>query len=193
LNQPCSIDNTKLFCDDETSDVAFNVKGEMIVAHKGILKAQAREFYEICEENDKENPMVISDVDEGVFRIMLYSLYGGGLCPQDVQEHSVSILKASGKYGFTKLKDEVEVWHAKSIKFTVDNAVDEFMKADGSNYPIVKDAAKKFILEHGEEIVESESFVGLNESLPFMREVLAAAFKNGNKRKRGSVSSWVGY
>jgi hypothetical protein len=157
-----------------------------LVAHKGILKAQAREFCEMCEANSKDEPMIISDVDEDVFRIMLYSLYGGGLLPQDLQRHSASILKASSKYGFTKLKEEAEVWHAKSIKFTVDNAIDEFMKADGSNYPIVKVAAKKFILEHGKEIVSSESFARLNESLPLMREVLAAAFDNSNKRQRRS-------
>jgi hypothetical protein len=147
-----------VFCDDETSDVAFHVKGKVFIAHKGILKAQANEFYEMCEGNDKENPMIISGVDEDVFRIMLYSLYGGGVCPEDLQEHSASILKASSKYGFKRLKEEAEAWHAKSIKFTVDNAVDEFMKADGSNYLIVRDAAKKFILEHGKEIVASESF-----------------------------------
>jgi hypothetical protein len=185
LKQPCSIDNTEVYLDDETSDVAFHVKGKVFVAHKGILKAQAREFYEMCEDNDKENLMVISDVDEDIFRIMLYSLYGGGLRPDDLQEHSASILKASSKYGFTKLKEEAEIWHAKSIKFTVDNAVDEFMKADGSNYPIIKDAAKKFILKHGKEIVASESFARLHESLPLMREVLAASFENNsNKRQR---------
>jgi hypothetical protein len=159
-----------VYFNDETSDVAIDLKGKIFLAHKVILKVQAKEFYEMCEGNDKENPMVISDVDQDVFRIMLYSLYGGGLCPEDLKTHSASILKASSKYGFTRLKDEAEVWHAKSIKFTVDNAIDEFMKADGSNYPIVKDAAKKFILEHGEEIVSSESFVRLHESLPVMRE-----------------------
>lgn len=72
------------------------------------------------------------------------------------------------------------------LNLPVDNAVDEFMKADGSNYPFIKDAAKKFILEHGKEIVASESFARLNESLPLMREVLAASFENSNKRKRRS-------
>lgn len=184
LKQPYYIDNTDMIDDDETSDVAFDVKGTIIKAHKGILKAQAKEFYEMCEGNDTDNPMFIQDVNEDVFHIMLHSLYGGGVCPRDLQEHALSILKASSKYGFTRLKEEAEAWHAKSIQFTVDNAIDEFMKADGSNFPIVKDAAKTFILENGKEIISSESFARLYESVPLQKEVLAAAFENGNKRQR---------
>jgi hypothetical protein len=58
------------------------------------------------------------------------------------------------------------------------------MEADGNDFAIVRDAAKKFMIEHAEEILESEAFDRLRESLPLLKEVMAAALKNRNKRKR---------
>ncbi|KAL3779466.1 hypothetical protein ACHAWO_006451 [Cyclotella atomus] len=71
--------------------------------------------------------------------------------------------------------------------FTVDNAVDEFLKADGNCCNVVKDAAKKFIVEHAKEIVESDSFARLHESLPLMKEVVGALADNGKKRKHDDI------
>ncbi|KAL7514845.1 hypothetical protein ACHAXN_012255 [Cyclotella atomus] len=167
----------------ETSDITFKVKGTTFSAHKFIIKTKAEELYVMCQSSSKSSPFEINDVDSEVFGIMLSYLYGGNVLPEDWQRHSKAILKAVSKYGFTNLKEEAEFWYARSLKFTVDNVIDDFMEADGNSYPLVRDAAKKFILEHGEKIVESDSFAKLHESLPLMKEVMAAAFKS-NKRKR---------
>lgn len=182
--QSLNRNNMKIFLDEETADIAFNLKGELIHAHKSIIKAQAEDLYVMCDENTDTRPLLINDVDPGVFKVMLRSLYGGFILPEEWVDHSEAFLFAAGKYGFSTVRSEAEVWYSKSIKFTVDNAVDEFLKADGNSCNVVRDAAKKFIVEHAKEIVESESFARLHESLPLMKEVVSAVADSGTKRKR---------
>eukprot|EP00956_Cyclotella_meneghiniana_P024210 scaffold48315_cov57-Cyclotella_meneghiniana.AAC.5 len=172
-----------IYGDDVTSDVAFHLKEEIMVAHKGIIKSKAEQFYVMCEGYSKSSPMMIADVDSKIFDIMLRSLYGDEVCPEKWIQHSEAILKAASKYGFSTLESEAEVWYIKTLKFTVDNVISKFMEADGSNHTLVKAAAKKFMMEHGEEIVDSDSFESLHESLELMREVMKAAFQS-RKRKR---------
>eukprot|EP00956_Cyclotella_meneghiniana_P007538 scaffold10184_cov52-Cyclotella_meneghiniana.AAC.2 len=171
--------------DEETADVSFDLKGEIIVAHKCIIKSKASDFYVMCEGYNSESPMPITDVDKDIFDIMLWSLYGGEVYPEEWKKHSEAILKAASKYGFSTLKSEAEVWCAKSLKFTVDNVISKYMEADGNGHSLVKAAAKKFIMEHGKDVIASESLELLRESLPLMREVMAAVFDNNKKRKRG--------
>jgi len=170
--------------DDETSDVAFDLQGEIMVAHKCIIKSNAKDFYVMCEGYSKSSPMIIADVDKVIFGILIRSLYGGGVFPEEWQKYSEPILEAASKYGFDTLKSEAEVWYSKSLKFTVDNVIEKFMEADGKNYSLVKAAAKQFIMNHGKEVVASESFNSLYESKELMREVMTAAFDNSKKRKR---------
>lgn len=53
----------------------------------------------------------------------------------------------------------------KLFYFTVENAIDKFLEADGNNFVLVRDAAKKFMIENAAEIVETEAFERLHESL----------------------------
>jgi hypothetical protein len=177
-------DNMEIFLDDETSDVAFNVKGEVLVAHKGIIKAQAKSLYEMCEASSEAEPMPINDVEPCVFRIMLASLYGGYVLPEQWKKHSDAILKAAAKWGFDKLKSEAEIWYSKSLKLTVGNVIDEFLKADGNGHDMVREAAKKFMIEHGKEMIESESFDKLYESKSLVKEIMKAAFDSSESKKR---------
>jgi hypothetical protein len=175
----------KTFLDEETSDVAFDLKGAIVVAHKVIIKAQAEDLYVMCEFNNKTTPMLINDMDSEIFQMMLRTLYGGFISPNEWAENSKAILNAASKYGFIQLKTEAEWWYAKSLKLTADNVIDEFLMADGNNWAIVRESAKKFMAEHGDEILESGSFDRLHESKSLLKEVVAAAFQNIKKRKRG--------
>ena len=135
-----SFNYASILGDKTTSDISFNVGGRLFFAHKCIIKAHANDFYTMCEEYTKESPMVINDVDENIFDIMINSLYGEDVFPDEWRAHSESILNATSKYGFAALKSEAEKWHANSLKFTVDNVVDELRKADGNNHDVVKAA-----------------------------------------------------
>eukprot|EP00956_Cyclotella_meneghiniana_P017618 scaffold28907_cov22-Cyclotella_meneghiniana.AAC.2 len=177
-------DNVNVAGDEETCDIAFDLRGEIMVAHKCIIKSKASDFYVMCDKYSKTSPMPINDVEPYIFFIMLRSLYGDEVFPEEWQNRSEDILNAASKYGFSTLKSEAEVWYSKSLKFTVDNVIEKFMEADGKNYSLVKAAAKQFIMNHGKEVVASESFNSLYESKELMREVMTAAFDNSKKRKR---------
>ena len=65
--------------------------------------------------------------------------------------------------------------------------VDELLYADGKNCPLLKKAAMDFIVEHGEEVVESESYEKLDESPQLRKEMvkeMTKAFASHKKRKR---------
>lgn len=173
-----------IFEDKDTCDVAFNVKGVPTIAHKCIIKSQAPDFYDMCETYSLENPMVIDDVDSECFEILMSYLYGGDVYPQEWQEDYEAILKAASKYGFASIKEEAEAWYLNSLEFTAENAIDKFMEADGNDFTVVRDAAKKFMIEHAEEIVKTEAFDRLHESLSLMKEIFVAAAQNSKKRKR---------
>jgi hypothetical protein len=81
------------------------------------------------------------------------------------------------------VKEEADMWYAKSLKFTVDNVIDELLEADGKGYTAVREAAMQFIVENGKEIVMSESFDRLYESKSLVKEVMAA-IADDRKRKR---------
>lgn len=73
--------NIGAYLDEETADIAFDVKGVSFVAHKVIIKTHAKDLYVMCESANKSSPMLINDVDPEIFRIMLRSLYGGFIVP----------------------------------------------------------------------------------------------------------------
>jgi hypothetical protein len=104
------------------------------------------------------------------------------ILPNEWAEYSKPILEASGKYGFTALKEEAEAWHIKRLKLTVDNAVDEGLKK----------AVMDFIVENGKSVITSPSFAKLKESSELVTELmleLAEAASNNRKRKLDEVSA----
>ena len=175
----------RLYQDEDTADVAFTIKSDVFHAHKAILKARVPELAELAEPYDKDNSIPIKDVEPDIFDTMLKNVYGKEISENYWEEHARQILDASEKYGFTQLKSEAEAWHVKNIKqnFTVDNVVDELLYADGKNCPLLKKASMEFIVEHGEEVIESESYEKLDESPELRKEVMKAAFSS-KKRKR---------
>lgn len=176
-----SYNNMEVFLDDENSDISFDVNGRNVVAHKTIIKAHAKDFYVMCEGSSLESPMLINDVNPDVFELMLCSLYGGIIPPSEWQRNSELFLDAACKYGFSKLKSEAEMWYLKCVQFTVDDVIDVFMKADGNNCSILREAAIEFMAENGEDVVASDSFDKLRESLPLMREVMTAALRKSRE------------
>eukprot|EP00956_Cyclotella_meneghiniana_P026018 scaffold55476_cov22-Cyclotella_meneghiniana.AAC.4 len=174
-----------LYQDQDTADVAFKVKRSVFYAHKAILKARVPELAELAEPYDTKKAIPIKDVVPDIFETMLQYVYGKDISVNYWKEHAKQVLDASGKYGFTELKSTAEVWHVKNLekKFTVDNVIDELLYADGKNCPLLKKAAMDFILDCGEDIVESESYEKLDESPQLRKEVMKAALSS-KKRKR---------
>eukprot|EP00956_Cyclotella_meneghiniana_P032867 scaffold91862_cov51-Cyclotella_meneghiniana.AAC.4 len=175
----------RLYQDEDTADVAFKVEEHVYYAHKLILKTRVPELAELAEPYDMSNPIPIKDVDPEIFEIMLKHVYGKGISLEYWNEHAKQILDASGKYGLAQLKSEAEAWHVKNLRDTlsVRNVVDELLYADGKNCPLLKKAAMAYIVEHGEKVIDSESYGLLDESPELRKEVMRAAFSS-KKRKR---------
>eukprot|EP00956_Cyclotella_meneghiniana_P037730 scaffold143533_cov22-Cyclotella_meneghiniana.AAC.1 len=145
----------KPYLDKGSADVAFMVKGGVFYALKAILKVRVADLFVLAEPYDAKNPIPISNVEPKIFETMpmLKHVYGKKIRASYWKKHAKQVLDASGKYGS-------ETWNVKNIKqnFTVDNVVDELLYADGKNCPILKKAAMDFIVEHGREVIESESW-----------------------------------
>jgi hypothetical protein len=136
-----------LFHDEELSDVAFDVRGEIFVAHKVIVKARAKELFDLCDGFDKEKPLPIADVHPTVFCKMLRTLYGGNITPDEWNKYAKDILKAAFKWGFDNLKAEAEARYITKLNFTSENAVEELNYADAHGCLLLKKAAATFIAE----------------------------------------------
>ena len=175
---PVADDIYRLYLDKETTDVAFKVKTDVFHAHKLILKSRVPELAELAEPYGTDNPIPIRDVEPDIFGTMLKYAYGKDIDTNYWKENAKQLLDASGKYGFTELKSKAEAWHVINLQqeFTIDNAVDELLYADGKSCPLLKKAAMDFIIDHGEEVIESESYGKLDESPQLRKEVMKASF-----------------
>jgi speckle-type POZ protein len=131
------------FGDRELADVAFKVKRNVFYAHKIILKARAPELFELTEQFDKETRMPINDVVPKNFELMLKYIYGKQIEASEWRQHSKEIIQASGKYGFSALREEAEIWHMKTL--SVENVVEELLYANGNHCKFLKSTAMKFI------------------------------------------------
>jgi hypothetical protein len=135
--------------------------------------------------------MPIQNVEPKTFELMLKYVYGQPILPKEWDEMK-EILEASGKYGFAALKDEAGAWHIKKLKLTVDDAVDELLYADGTLRLGLKMAVMDFIIDNGQGVIASPSFVKLAESTERMKEVmleLAKALNRNRKRKLDEASA----
>jgi hypothetical protein len=103
----------------DTSDIAFEVGRRVFHAHKCVLKATEPELYELATNFDCDTRMPIENVEPKIFELMLQHVDGKAILPNEWAEYSKPILEASGKYGFTALKEEAEAWHIKKLKLTV--------------------------------------------------------------------------
>ena len=165
------------------------MKGSTIYAHKSILKAQASELLELVQPFNKVTHMPIDDADANVFKVMLKYFDGQNILTNEWREHSKVILEASGKYGFTHLKNEAEDWLVKNSELTVDNAIAELLYADGIHCILLKKTAMEFIMENGEAIMESPIYQRLSKSPKLMKEVMAEFAKTLKANKKLKLGS----
>ena len=175
---------SKIFGEESTADMAFEVDGTLFYAHKLILGAQAPDLLELVEQFSVDNPMPIKNVEPEIFEMMLKHVYGKGIRACEWKKYSKQILVASGKYGLSELKLEAEAWHVKNLNLNLDNAVEELLFADGSHCLDFKKAVLEFIVENGEGVLESLSFAKLAESTELMKEVMMEMAKSNTSKKR---------
>jgi hypothetical protein len=179
-------DMLKLFFEENTEDVAFKVKEKLVMAHRTVLRAHAKELAELCESFSPSKPMQIDDVKPEIFQLMIGFVYEEMIHNEtwkeqvqyitDPMKQNQSILYAAGKYGFTALRSKAEAWCRKFLELDSDKAITHLLYADANSLPLLKNAAMNFITENTDDVIVSESFSLLRESPDLMTEVMKALF-----------------
>ena len=173
--------------DTGTSDISFDVKGQIIQAHLVILKAMAPDLVRTLnlDEHDASNPVPISDVEPDIFQTMLEFIYGGTVSFSEQSEannYAKAIIDASDKYGIDSLKISAEESYVNSIDLTTDNVVDILLYADGNNCDMLRDKAMEYLMGNMEEVAVSPYFARLYQSESITKEIMISQAK---RIKRG--------
>ena len=191
----------KLFMNEETSDVVFEVGGQQQAkgkrkkaktstttefhAHRNILQNCAPTLYEMCGRSDGEGitTVTITDVKPEIFKHMIYYAYGGKLSAEDLKENAEDIINACDKYGVVHLKLEAEACYVESNEITIDNMMDNLLYADSKNLALLKEAVMDYIVANKGDIMDKVSFDKVPGSL--MTDLLAAMSRGEQNESDG--------
>ena len=174
-SNPINKNVLKLFMDEESADVVFEVGGEQATntttrkksktitnfhAHRIILQNCAPTLYEMCGavERGEITTVSIADVKPDIFKHMIYYTYGGKLSDEELKSNPKGIIDACDKYGIVHLKLEAEACYAKSTTFSMDNIMDNLLYADSKNLALLKEAVMDYIVANKDDIIGKVSF-----------------------------------
>ena len=165
----------KSFNDEESADVVFEVgsknqEGENsskksktstnFYAHRLVLKYGAPLLAELCKPSaggGSVTTVSITDIEPGIFRHMLYYVYGGKLSEEELKINAKDLIDACDKYGVVGLKLEAEACCVTSTTITVENMMDNLLYADSKNCALLKEAVIDFVVENGEDVLKKVS------------------------------------
>ena len=115
---PSATSMAKLFLDEESSDVTFELNnGVKVCADRCILKIGAPDLFNICKDYDASTPVALGNIDEHIFYHVLGYIYGIDI-PIDAMKNtqvSKALLDASHEYDIIGLKVESEAWYTMSF------------------------------------------------------------------------------
>ncbi len=152
-------------------------------AHHLILKKCAPMLADLFALDDDNNgrlaTVTITDIKPDIFRHLLCCVYGWSVPDEDLATHAKDIIDAADKYSIIHLKLEAEAAYVKSIKITMDNAMDNLLYADAKNCALLKEAVIDFLAENSIEAVEKISFKDVPGYL--MKDLLVVIGRNGKK------------
>jgi len=173
---PFSKQMQRLFLNDESADIMFEVRGEekpknnamkiaktapvTFPAHRLIVENCSSIFAELCESNgdDRTTPIQITGVSPDVFRLLLFYMYGGKVPDNDMKSHAKEIIDAADRYGVSSLKLEAEVCLVNATIFGVENLKDILLYADSKNCALLKEAAMDYMAKNKDKVRGKISF-----------------------------------
>ena len=161
----------KLFGDEKTSDVVFEIRENKISegksksltatkfhAHRLILQQHSPEVAALCATSEGMTPIIINGIKPDVFRHLLYYLYGGKISEEEFKTYAKDLINAADKYGVTNLKLEAEVWYVKNTDISIDNVIDNLLYADAMNCALLKETVMDYIVQNKKEVMQRVSF-----------------------------------
>jgi len=205
-SNPINKNVLKLFMDEETADIVFEVDNESCQgeehtnkktrtttsfhAHRLILKNNASTLYEMCGKSDEAGITTVSitDVKPGIFKHMLSYVYGGKLSEDELNNDAKDIINACDKYGVVHLKLEAETVYVKSTEITMDNMMDNLLYADSKNLALLKEAVMDYIVANKDDIIGKVSFDNVPSSM--ITDVLAAVSRGEQNETNGNSKNY---
>ena len=193
------------FNDEESADIVFEVgrraqqtKGKRkkvktsttnFYAHRFILQDVSTTLAELSNASDggESTPIKITDIEPGVFKHILYYMYGGKISDKDLEADAKDIIDACDKYGIVNLKLEAEACYVKTTQFSVDNMIDNLLYADSKNLALLKEAVMDYIVANKNIIIGKVSFDNVPGST--VTDVLAAVARVDQSEEEGDSES----
>ena len=170
---PCGVNVLEGFNNEEMSDVAFEVGGEVedtpnrskrarttattFRASYFILKLNAPLLADMCRPGD-EAAVPICGVEPDVFKMLLYFCYGGAIGEEEISANAKAIVEAADRFGIVNLKLQAEVVLTKQTEITVENMLDNLLYADSKNLALFREKVMDFVAENGDKIIGKVSF-----------------------------------
>ena len=192
---PFSTNMLKLFMDEESADVVFQVGGQQgtatnkraktsptnFHAHRLVLRQCAPQLWQMCLGARGEVP--INDITPEIFRHLLHYIYGGTVEEEDLEESAKDIIDAADRTGVVSLKMEAEAYYVQFNRINMNNMVDELVYAHSKNLALLKEAVMDFAAKNSGEVREKLS----RDDVP--REVRADLTEAVNGGAYGSYDS----
>ncbi|EJK61082.1 hypothetical protein THAOC_18481, partial [Thalassiosira oceanica] len=164
------------FCMDEgTADVSFKTGEEVIYAHRLILQSNAPTLAELCEDRDKDTPVLLSEITPSILRQFMTYIYGGEVeWPTETAQAGLilDILKAANRYNVASLKVEAEARLVRSTTINLDTFAENYVLADSLKLPLLKEKVMKFVADNATAILGVTGDLPQSETM--MRDVLHA-------------------
>ena len=201
---PISKNILSKFMDEESADVVFEVGTQSEIgrntrkraktatttfyAHRFILQDGATTLAELCKSGGSAVTTIsITDVTPGIFRHLLYYVYGGKISDEDLKSNARDIIDAADKYGVVGLKLEAEASLVTSTTITIENMLDNLLYATSKNCALLQEAVLDFALENSDEVSEKVSLDDVPGSV--VADLFAAVSRNKNKVRGGDSLS----
>jgi len=187
-NNPFKGNMLKLLDCEEDKDVFFNVGGEIIGAHKLILKANSSVLATLCTGgSSRESPIHIKDTKPKVFRCILLYIYGGNCYNVLTGNNFVlkhgngkEIIDACNRYDVVglKLKTEAVLVHncGGEEKINVENVAEWVQFADAKTCPLLKEFALSYFVARYGEVLKTQAYANLKQCPRLMEEVMTAVY-----------------
>jgi len=194
-NNPINKNILKLFGDEDTADVVFEVgtssesdnnedknkRSKTVVtfhAHRIILQDGAPFLAELSKAGSG-GTVQITDVTHDVFKHVLFYAYGGKITEEDMKTNTKEIINAADKYGVVHLKLEAEEYYTKATTLNINNVLDNLLYADSKNLALLKEAVMDFILANGDDVMDKVSFDNVPGAV--VKDLLAAVARGKAK------------
>jgi len=182
--QLSSCDYTRLYTSAETSDVTVMAGTKEFPLHKCVLADRTRVLYELVRTEEESSSseknnciVVLADVDETVFEILIRFVYSGEESKlNDLGEETIkSILVAANRFAVTELKLYVEsILIEKSLVSS--KAATFLLFADSYSCGLLKEKSMDMYASNSKEVMESnEDWTKLKESNDLLVELLVYA------------------